>query len=66
MKKPKGWSIADFSEKAFQLFDGERTTVELLCHKDAMNSVIDHFGEQAIQPAMFLSLRWQEEKSRQR
>ena len=46
VKKPKGWSIADFSEKAFQLFDGERTTVELLCHEDAMNSVIDHFGEQ--------------------
>ena len=33
--------------KFFQLFDGERTTVELLCHEDAMNSVIDHFGEQA-------------------
>ena len=47
VKNPKGWSIADFSEKAFQLFDGERTTVELLCHEDAMNSVIDHFGEQA-------------------
>ena len=47
VKKPKGCSIADFSEKAFQLFDGERTTVELLCHEDAMNSVIDHFGEQA-------------------
>ena len=47
VKKPKGWSIADFSEKAFRLFDGERTTVEILCHEDAMNSVIDHFGEQA-------------------
>ena len=47
VKKPKGWSIADFSEKAFQLFDGERTQVTLLCHEDAMNSVIDHFGEQA-------------------
>ena len=47
VKKPKGWSIADFSEKAFRMFDGERTTVELLCHEDAMNSVIDHFGEQA-------------------
>ena len=47
VKRPKGYSIADFSEKAFQLFDGERTTVELLCHEDAMNSVIDHFGEQA-------------------
>ena len=47
VKKPKGWNIADFSEKAFRMFDGERTTVELLCHEDAMNSVIDHFGEQA-------------------
>ena len=47
VKKPKGWSIADFSEKALQLFDGERTEVTLLCHEDAMNSVIDHFGEQA-------------------
>ena len=47
VKKPKDWSIADFSEKAFQLFDGERTEVTLLCHEDAMNGVIDHFGEQA-------------------
>ena len=47
VKKPRGWSIADFSEKAFQLFDGERTTVELLCHEDAMNSVLDHFGDKA-------------------
>lgn len=47
VKKPKGYSIADFSEKAFQLFDGERTQVTLLCHEDAMNSVLDHFGEKA-------------------
>ena len=47
VKRPKGYSIADFSEKAFQLFDGERTTVELLCHEDAMNSVLDHFGDKA-------------------
>ncbi len=47
IKRPKAYSIADFSEKAFQLFDGERTTVELLCHEDTMNSVIDHFGEKA-------------------
>lgn len=45
--KPKEYSIADFSEKAFQLFDGERTTVELLCHQDVMNSVLDHFSEKA-------------------
>lgn len=47
VKRPKGYSIADFSEKAFQLFDGERTEVTLLCHEDAMNSVLDHFGEKA-------------------
>jgi len=47
VKRPKGYSIADFSEKAFQLFDGKRTTVELLCHEDAMNSVLDHFGDKA-------------------
>ena len=29
------------------MFDGERTTVELFCHEDAMNSVLDHFGENA-------------------
>ena len=45
--KPKDYSIADFSEKAFQLFDGERTEVTLLCHESAMNSVLDHFGDQA-------------------
>lgn len=45
VRRPKGYSIADFSEKAFQLFDGERTEVTLLCHEDAMNSVLDHFGE---------------------
>ena len=47
VKRPKAYSIADFSEKAFQLFDGERTTVKLLCHEDAMNSVLDHFGDKA-------------------
>ena len=47
VRRPRGWSIAEFSEKAFRMFDGERTTVELLCHEDAMNSVLDHFGENA-------------------
>ena len=47
VRRPRGWSIAELSEKAFRMFDGERTTVELLCHEDAMNSVLDHFGENA-------------------
>lgn len=45
--KPKEYSIADFAEKAFQLFDADRTKVTLLCNVAAMNSVIDHFGDQA-------------------
>ncbi len=47
VKRPKNYSIADFSEKAFQLFDGDHTEITLLCHEDAMNSVLDHFGEKA-------------------
>ena len=45
--RPKDYSIADFAEKAFQLFDADRTEVTLLCDAAAMNSVMDHFGEQA-------------------
>ena len=42
--KPKEYSIGDFAEKAFQLFDKEHATVTLLCENGAMNTVIDHFG----------------------
>ena len=45
--RPKNYSIADFAEKAFQLFDADRTEVTLLCDAAAMNSVIDHFGDRA-------------------
>ena len=43
--KPKQYSIGDFAEKAFQLFDTEHARVELLCEDSMMNTVIDHFGE---------------------
>ena len=45
--RPKNYSIADLSEKAFQLFDADRTEVTLLCDAVAMNSVLDHFGDRA-------------------
>ncbi|MBQ2231473.1 MAG: WYL domain-containing protein [Oscillospiraceae bacterium] len=45
--RPQTYSIADFAEKAFRLFDGERETVRLLCDEAAMNSVMDHFGDRA-------------------
>ncbi len=44
VKKPKQYSIGDFAEKAFQMFDKEHASVELLCVNGAMNTVIDHFG----------------------
>jgi predicted DNA-binding transcriptional regulator YafY len=43
--KPKQYSIGDFAEKAFQLFDSEHARVELLCENAMMNTVLDHFGE---------------------
>lgn len=43
--KPRQYSIGDFAEKAFQLFDSEHAQVELLCEDSMMNTVLDHFGE---------------------
>lgn len=43
--KPRQYSIGDFAEKAFQLFDSEHAQVELLCENSMMNTVLDHFGE---------------------
>lgn len=42
--RPKDYTIADFSEKAFRLFDKEHAVVTLLCEDGMMNTVIDHFG----------------------
>ncbi len=44
VKKPKGYSIGSFAEKAFRMFDADHETVTLLCDNRAMNTVIDHFG----------------------
>ena len=43
--RPKQYSIGDFAEKAFQLFDSEHAHVELLCENAMMNTVLDHFGD---------------------
>ena len=44
VKRPKGYSIGSFAEKAFRMFDSDHETVTLLCDNSAMNTVIDHFG----------------------
>ena len=43
--RPKQYSIGDFAEKAFQLFDSKHARVELLCEDAMMSTVLDHFGE---------------------
>ncbi|MBO5543596.1 MAG: WYL domain-containing protein [Oscillospiraceae bacterium] len=44
VKKPKGYSIGAFTEKAFNMYDSAHETVTLLCENQAMNTVLDHFG----------------------
>ena len=43
--RPKKYSIGDFAEKAFQLFDSDHARVELLCEDAMMSTVLDHFGD---------------------
>ena len=42
--KPKKFSIGEFAEKAFQLFDSKHAFVDLICENSMMNTVLDHFG----------------------
>ncbi|MBR6839710.1 MAG: WYL domain-containing protein, partial [Oscillospiraceae bacterium] len=43
-RRPKGFSVGRFTEKAFCMFETDHETVSLLCDNDMMNTVIDHFG----------------------
>ena len=42
--KPKNYSIGNFTQKAFQMFDGEHVRIQLLCENSTMNTLTDHFG----------------------
>lgn len=42
--KPKGFDVSVYSNKVFQMFSGEETTVELECDTSLMKYVIDRFG----------------------
>lgn len=42
--KPEGFDVSAYSNKVFQLFSGEETTVELECDTSLMKYVIDRFG----------------------
>ena len=42
--KPKGFDVSAYSNKVFQMFSGEETSVELECDTSLMKYVIDRFG----------------------
>ena len=42
--KPEGFDVSAYSNKVFQMFSGEETTVELECNTSLMKYVIDRFG----------------------
>ena len=43
--EPDGFSVADFTKKVFEMYDGEETEVTLLCENTVMKYLIDRFGE---------------------
>ncbi len=42
--KPEGFDVSAYSNKVFQMFSGEETTVKLECDTSLMKYVIDRFG----------------------
>lgn len=42
--RPKDFSINDYSQRIFEMFDGEAVTVKLECRDDLMKYIIDRFG----------------------
>ena len=44
MPKPDDFDVSAYSNKVFQMFSGEETTVELECDTSLMKYVIDRFG----------------------
>ena len=44
MPKPEDFDVSAYSNKVFQMFSGEETTVELECDTSLMKYVIDRFG----------------------
>ena len=43
---PDDFSISDFTKAVFQMYDEERSEVELKCTADMMKVIIDRFGEE--------------------
>ena len=44
--EPEGFSIRDYTEKVFWMYDGPQEDVTLRCRQSILDQVIDKFGEQ--------------------
>ena len=44
VQKPKDFSIDDYANKIFKMFDGDDAIVELACENHLMKYIIDHYG----------------------
>lgn len=45
IRRPKGFSMTDFSKKTFDMFGGDEVDVRLECRNELMKYIIDRFGE---------------------
>ena len=43
--QPEDFELARYAKEVFNMFDGERVTVELRCDNSLMKTIIDRFGE---------------------
>lgn len=45
VEKPADFSLPEFTRQVFDMYDGAKETVILLCKNDMMNYIIDRFGD---------------------
>ena len=43
--KPTNFNLSDFTSQVFDIYDGAREIVTLLCKNDMMNYIVDKFGD---------------------
>lgn len=47
VSKPTDFNLPDFTRQVFDMYDGEKEKVTLLCKNDMMNYIVDKFGDEA-------------------
>lgn len=43
---PDGYNLPDFARQVFDMYDGEKEKVTLICKSDLMNYIVDRFGDE--------------------